>query len=157
MDWELLDKLSRDFPEASIVVVGRVREAGGRALVGGVLAVPARPERPRAGLAPAGGDRAILSGFRRLLDPLPHRPSVQPGVQPDQDHGRDGLGPPDRRHRDTGMPAACRAFHVVENADEFTAAVREILGRHSDDGRPACGTRLLSPTHATGWASGFWN
>ena len=53
VDWELMDRISRELPDASIVVIGRVRDAGRRALVGRLLAVPgaARTSMPWAGAA----------------------------------------------------------------------------------------------------------
>ena len=119
-----------------------------------LLAVPFAPQRPRPGLAAAGGDRAVLPGVRRLLDSLPHRPSVQPGLQPDQDHGRDGLGPADRRDGDPECRLHAERFDVVESDDEFIAAVRAILARHSDDGRAGLRHAYALRTRATGWASG---
>ena len=155
VDWELMDRLSHEFPDASIVVVGRTGAAGRRALVGGLRPVPGAPQRPRHRLAAAGGPAGVLPGVRRLADPLSARPSVQPGVQPDEDHGRDGLGPADRRDGHPRVPAARRAVPRRRGC-------RRVPRRGPRDPRPAipttaarrCGTRSPSPTPAAASASG---
>ena len=61
----------------------------------------------------AGGPRLKLPRYYQAFDvcmiPYQDRSSVQPRLQPDQDHGRDGLWPADRRDRDPGVPPARRA------------------------------------------------
>ena len=78
-----------------------------------------------------------LTSRSTVLDPLSPGPSVQPGVQPDEDHGRDGLGPADRRDGHPGVRWHAERFDIAEDAGEFLDAVRRILSGDSDDGRAA--------------------
>ena len=109
VDWELMDRISRTFPEASIVVVGRVRDPVDEPWWNDCARFLSRPNVHAIGWRAAGSSCRVLPGVRRVADPLSPGPSVQPGLQPDQDHGRDGLGPADRRDGDPRVPPARRA------------------------------------------------
>ncbi len=105
VDWPLLSRLAHAEPRGSIVLVGRLdgeRPGAWKSDRDRCLALCERPPRP---LASAGGDPGLQPRVRRLPDPLPRRPPVQPRLLPDEDHGLHGDRPPGRHDGAAGMPA----------------------------------------------------
>ena len=80
VDWELMDRISSTFPDASIVVVGRVRDPVDKPWWNECSQVHVSPQRACAGLAQPGCPCRLLPGLRRDADSLSHGPSVQPGL-----------------------------------------------------------------------------
>ena len=105
VDWTLLTRLSEAFPGASIVIVGRPVGRRQGAWYDDYRRCLARPNVHALGWRPQDVIHALQPRVRRLPDPLPHRPPVQPRLQPDQDHGLHGHGPADRLDGGAGVPA----------------------------------------------------
>jgi glycosyltransferase involved in cell wall biosynthesis len=135
VDWELLARLSRDFPEASIVVVGRVRDAVAEPWWEACSRFLARPNVHALGWRPQEEIARYYQAFDVCLIPYRIDHPFNRVCNPTKIMDAMGSGRPIVA---TALPE-CRLhserFHVVENDDEFTAAVRAILERHSDDGR----------------------
>ena len=64
LDWELLDRLSLEFPSASIVIVGRPPGGQPVVVVRAVRSVSGASQRPRGRLAAAGRVAGLLPGVR---------------------------------------------------------------------------------------------
>ena len=136
VDWELMNRISPTFPDASIVVVGRVRDPVDKPWWNECARFLSQAQRACDRLAVPGGSRRLLPGLRRDAHSLSHGSSVQPGLQPDQDHGLDGVGPADRRDGDSPNAASTPSGLTSPRiADEFIDAIRTILASGSDDGR----------------------
>ena len=137
VDWELMDRISREIPGASIVVVGapagRPTNPGGRPAPG---SSPARTSTPS-----AGGIRRTSPATTRAFDIslIPYRfdSPFNQACNPTKIMDTMGSGRPIVA---TALPE-CRLhaerFHVAEDGDAFLAAIREILDQGSDDGRAA--------------------
>jgi glycosyltransferase involved in cell wall biosynthesis len=137
VDWALLDRLSRAFPEASIVVVGRA---------GGPVAEPwwpdcarflARPNVHAIGWRPQEALAGYYQAFDATLIPYFIDHPFNRACSPTKIMDAMGSGRPIVA---TAIPE-CRLhaerFHVAEDVAGFLASVRQILDRGSDDGRAA--------------------
>jgi teichuronic acid biosynthesis glycosyltransferase TuaH len=135
VDWELLEKLSRDFPDASIVVVGRVRDATSEPWWEACSRFLARPNVHALGWRPQGDIARYYQAFDVCLIPYQTDHPFNRVCNPTKIMDAMGSGRPIVA---TAIPE-CRLhaerFHVVTSAEEFAAAVREILDRGSNDGR----------------------
>jgi teichuronic acid biosynthesis glycosyltransferase TuaH len=135
VDWELLCKLSRDFPEASIVVVGRVRDAAAEPWWADCSRFLARANVHALGWRPQDEIARYYQAFDVCLIPYRIDHPFNRACNPTKIMDAMGSGRPIVA---TAIPE-CRLhaerFHVVENDDEFIAAVGEILANDSDDGR----------------------
>src|SRR5262249_55834947 len=137
VDWELMDRLSREFPRASIVVVGpRVApvaapwwEPCARFLTRSNVHVIGR--RPQKALA------RYHQSFDISLIPYQIDHAFNRACNPTKIMDTMGSGRPIVA---TALPE-CRLhaerLHLAENTDEFLAAVRRILDQGSDDGKAA--------------------
>jgi glycosyltransferase involved in cell wall biosynthesis len=135
IDWELMDKLSTDFPDASIVVVGHVRSALGSSWWEACARFLSRPNVHALGWRPQQEIARYYQAFDVCLIPYRLDHQFNRACNPTKIMDAMGSGRPIVA---TALPE-CRLhaerFHVVENADEFTKATASILARHSDDGR----------------------
>ncbi len=135
VDWELLGKLSRDFPEASIVVVGRVHDATSEPWWDACSRFLARPNVHALGWRPQADIARYYQAFDVCLIPYQTDHPFNRACNPTKIMDAMGSGRPIVA---TDLPE-CRLhaerFHVVTSDDEFAAAVREILARQSNDGR----------------------
>ena len=136
VDWELMDRLSRDFPAASIVVLGRTGAAAvqpwwspGRFL--------GRPNVHAIGWRPQEALAAYYQSFDVSLIPYRLDHPFNRACSPTKIMDAMGSGRPIVA---TAIPE-CRLhagrFDVAEDAGEFLGAVRRILDADSDDGRAA--------------------
>jgi glycosyltransferase involved in cell wall biosynthesis len=137
IDWELMDKLSTDFPDASIVVVGHVQSAVGSSWWEACARFLSRPNVHALGWRPQQEIAQYYQAFDVCLIPYRLDHPFNRACNPTKIMDAMGSGRPIVA---TAVPE-CRLhaerFDVVENADEFTKVTASILARHSDDGR-AC-------------------
>lgn len=135
IDWELMDKLSTEFPDASVVVVGSVRDAAGCPWWEACGRFLSRPNVHALGWRPQHEIARYYQAFDVCLIPYHIDHPFNRACNPTKIMDAMGSGRPIVA---TALPE-CRLhserFHVVENEDEFTSAVRSILAGHSDDGR----------------------
>jgi teichuronic acid biosynthesis glycosyltransferase TuaH len=126
VDWELMDRISTTFPDASIIVVGRVGDPVDQPWWNQCSTFMSRPNVHALGWR---GQDALAAycmdhPFNRVCNPTKIMDSMGSG----------------RPIVATAIPE-CRLhaerFDVAENSDEFIDAVQRILRQHSDDGR-AC-------------------
>jgi teichuronic acid biosynthesis glycosyltransferase TuaH len=135
VDWELLTRLSRDFPQASIVVVGRVREPVSEPWWEECSQFLSRPNVHALGWRPQEEIARYYQAFDVCLIPYRVDHPFNRVCNPTKIMDAMGSGRPIVA---TALPECClhaERFNVVENIEQFTAAVRAILARHSDDGR----------------------
>ncbi len=139
VDWELMDKLSTSFPEASMVVVGRLRDAVAEPWWEACSRFLSRPNVHALGWRPQEVVARYYQSFDVCLIPYRIDHPFNRACNPTKIMDAMGSGRPIVA---TALPE-CRLhaerFHVLENDEEFTSAVRTILAHHSDDGR--CGLR----------------
>ncbi len=151
VDWELLGKLSRDFPHASIVVVGRLGDPVPEPWWKACSRFLARPNVHALGWRPQDEIARYYQAFDVCLIPYRIDHPFNRACNPTKIMDAMGSGRPIVA---TALPE-CRLhterFHVVESDCEFTAAVRAILDHHSDDGRAALrhDYALANTCHAT--------
>ena len=135
VDWELMDKLSTGFPEASIVVVGRLRDAVAEPWWEACSRFLSRPNVHALGWRPQEAVARYFQSFDVCLIPYRIDHPFNRACNPTKIMDAMGSGRPIVA---TALPE-CRLhaerFHVLENDEEFTSAVRTILAHHSDDGR----------------------
>jgi teichuronic acid biosynthesis glycosyltransferase TuaH len=135
VDWELLGKLSREFPDASIVVVGRVREPVAEPWWEACSQFLARPNVHALGWRPQDEIARYYQTFDVCLIPYRIDHPFNRVCNPTKIMDAMGSGRPMVA---TALPE-CRLhaerFHVVESDGEFIASVRAILEHQSDDGR----------------------
>jgi glycosyltransferase involved in cell wall biosynthesis len=137
LDWNLLDKLSREFPESSLVVVGRVPDPVAEPWWHSCSRFLSRPNVHALGWRPQDEIARYYQAFDVCLIPYRIDHPFNRVCNPTKIMDAMGSGRPIVA---TALPE-CRLhaerFHVVENDDQFIAAVRAILASHSDDGRSA--------------------
>ena len=137
VDWELMDRLSREFPAASIVVLGRTGPEVAQPWWEACARFLARPNVHAIGWRPQEALPAYYQAFDVSLIPYRVDHPFNRACSPTKIMDAMGSGRPIVA---TAIPE-CRLhaerFHVAEDAGEFLGAVREILDRDSDDGRAA--------------------
>jgi teichuronic acid biosynthesis glycosyltransferase TuaH len=137
VDWELLDKLSRRFPDASIVIVGRVRKAVGEPWWEACSRFLSRSNVHALGWRPQEEISRYYQAFDVCLIPYCVDHPFNRACNPTKIMDAMGSGRPIVA---TALPE-CRLhaerFDVVANDEEFLSAVERILARDSDDGRSA--------------------
>jgi teichuronic acid biosynthesis glycosyltransferase TuaH len=135
VDWELMDRLSTSFPEASIVVVGRLHDAVAERWWDACSRFLSRPNVHALGWRPQEVVARYYQSFDVCLIPYRIDHPFNRACNPTKIMDAMGSGRPIVA---TALPE-CRLhaerFHVLENDEEFTSAVRTILAHHSDDGR----------------------
>ena len=135
VDWDLLDKLSRSFPAASIVIVGRVREAVGEPWWEACSRFLSRSNVHALGWRPQHEIARYYQAFDVCLIPYHVDHPFNRACNPTKIMDAMGSGRPIVA---TALPE-CRLhaerFHVVANDEEFLSAVQSILACNSDDGR----------------------
>jgi glycosyltransferase involved in cell wall biosynthesis len=137
VDWELLDRLSRGFPGASIVVLGRVGAAVNEPWGVACARFLSRPNVHAIGWR----GQEVLGRYYQAFDValIPYRIDhpFNRACSPTKIMDAMGSGRPIVA---TAIPE-CRLhtarFHVADNAEEFLGAVGQILDHNSDDGRAA--------------------
>jgi glycosyltransferase involved in cell wall biosynthesis len=137
IDWELMDRISAAFPNASIVVVGRVRAPIAAPWWERCARFLSRPNVHTLGWRP----QEALAGYYQAFDIslIPYRIDhpFNRACNPTKIMDAMGSGRPIVA---TAIPE-CRLhrerFHVVEDGDAFLTAIGQILEQHSDDGRAA--------------------
>jgi teichuronic acid biosynthesis glycosyltransferase TuaH len=137
VDWELMDQISTTFANASIIVVGRVKEAVHEPWWESCARFLSRPNVHALGWRPQQDLARYYQAFDVTLIPYRIDHPFNRVCNPTKIMDAMGSGRPIVA---TAIPE-CRLhserFHVVENAGEFTDAVGQILDRQSDDGRAA--------------------
>jgi len=137
VDWELLDRLSQEFRDASIVVVGRVRKQVAEPWWEPCARFLSRPNVHALGWRAQDSLPAYYQAFDAVLIPYRLDHPFNRACNPTKIMDAMGSGRPIVA---TAIPE-CRLhaqrFHVVEDCDEFIQAVRRILDQGSDDGRAA--------------------
>jgi len=137
VDWDLLDRLSQEFSDASIVVVGRVREPVAEPWWEPCARFLSRPNVHTLGWRTQDSLPAYYQAFDAVLIPYRLDHPFNRVCNPTKIMDAMGSGRPIVA---TAIPE-CRLhserFHVVEDCDEFLDAVRRILDHGSDDGRAA--------------------
>ncbi len=137
VDWELMDRLSRQFPSASIVVVGRVRDPVAEALVEACARFLNRPNVHSLGWRPQDLLPLYYQAFDAVLIPYRLDHPFNRVCNPTKIMDAMGSGRPIVA---TAIPECClhaERFDVAFDGDEFIEAVRRILDSGSDDGRAA--------------------
>ena len=137
VDWELMDRLSTNFPDASIVVVGRVRDAVDSPWWEACARFLSRPNVHALGWRPQDEIARYYQAFDVCLIPYRVDHPFNRACNPTKIMDAMGSGRPIVA---TALPE-CRLhaerFSVVENDDEFIGVIGNILASHSDDGRAA--------------------
>jgi teichuronic acid biosynthesis glycosyltransferase TuaH len=135
VDWELMDRISRTFADASIVVLGRVRDPVARTWWHQCERFLSRPNVHALGWRPQEALARYYQAFDVTLIPYLIDHPFNRACNPTKIMDAMGSGRPIVA---TAIPE-CRLhserFHVVENGDDFIEAVRGILDQKSDDGR----------------------
>ena len=135
VNWELLDRISRTFPDASIVVLGRVRDPLAKPWWKACERFLSRPNVLALGWRPQEALARYYQAFDVSLIPYLIDHPFNRSCNPTKIMDAMGSGRPIVA---TAVPE-CRLhserFHVAETDDEFVEAVREVLGQKSDDGR----------------------
>lgn len=137
VDWELMDRLSREFAEASIVVVGRNGTPPDRPWGERCARFLSRPNVHAIGWRPQESLGRYYQSFDVALIPYLLDHPFNRACNPTKIMDAMGSGRPIVA---TAIPE-CRLhserFHVAEDQGGFLAAVRRILEDGSDDGRAA--------------------
>jgi glycosyltransferase involved in cell wall biosynthesis len=137
VDWALMDRLSRAFPEASIVVVGRAGRPVAEPWWADCARFLARPNVHAIGWRPQEALAGYYQAFDATMIPYLIDHPFNRACSPTKIMDAMGSGRPIVA---TAIPE-CRLhaerFHVADDADEFVEAVRRILDGGSDDGRAA--------------------
>jgi glycosyltransferase involved in cell wall biosynthesis len=135
IDWDLMGRVSEAFPDASIVVIGRVRTPIGAPWWKACARFLSRPNVHTLGWRP----QELLPRYYQAFDIslIPYRVDHPFNRACNPTKIMDAMG--------SGRPIVATAipectlhgdrFDVVENGDAFIAAIRQILERRSDDGR----------------------
>jgi glycosyltransferase involved in cell wall biosynthesis len=135
VDWELMEAISAAFPNASIVVVGRVRDGVAQPWWERCSRFLGRPNVHALGWRPQEALAQYYQAFDVCLIPYRIDHPFNRMCNPTKIMDAMGTGRPIVA---TAIPE-CRLhaerFHVVESAAEFIDAVRQIVEQKSDDGR----------------------
>jgi teichuronic acid biosynthesis glycosyltransferase TuaH len=137
VDWELMDWLSREFPQASIVVVGRAGRPVAEPWWPDCARFLARPNVHAIGWRPQEALAHYYQAFDATLIPYQLDHPFNRACSPTKIMDAMGSGRPIVA---TAIPE-CRLhaerFHVADDTGDFLAAVRQVLDGGSDDGRAA--------------------
>jgi glycosyltransferase involved in cell wall biosynthesis len=137
VDWELMDRLSQEFPQGSIVVLGRVRAPVNQPWWESCARFLARPNVHAIGWRPQETLGSYYRAFDISLIPYRIEHPFNRACSPTKIMDAMGSGRPIVA---TAIPE-CRLhaerFHVASDADEFVSDVRQILNQGCDDGRAA--------------------
>jgi len=137
VDWDLMDKLSLAFPDASIVVVGRVRDAVSEPWWNACSRFLSRPNVHPLGWRSQETLPQYYQAFDACLIPYRIDHPFNRACNPTKIMDAMGSGRPIVATAISECRLHAERFHVVEDEPEFTQAVRWILERSSDDGRAA--------------------
>jgi len=135
VDWELMDRISQTFPDASIVILGRVRDVVAEPWWRSCERFLSRPNVFALGWRPQEALAHYYQAFDVSLIPYLIDHPFNRACNPTKIMDAMGSGRPIVA---TAIPE-CRLhserFHVAEDGNEFIAAIRGILAQNSDDGR----------------------
>jgi teichuronic acid biosynthesis glycosyltransferase TuaH len=137
VDWELMDRLSQAFPGASIVVVGRVRDATSEPWWEACARFLARPNVHALGWRPQDALARYYQAFDVCLIPYQIDHPFNRACNPTKIMDAMGSGRPIVATAISECLLHSERFDVVEGEREFTRAVGSILEHGSDDGRAA--------------------
>jgi teichuronic acid biosynthesis glycosyltransferase TuaH len=137
VDWELMEGLSAAFPDASIVVVGRVRDAAGEPWWKACSRFLSRPNVHTLGWRPQEALPRFYQTFDVCLIPYRIDHPFNRACNPTKIMDAMGSGRPIVATSISECRLHSERFHVVENESEFIQAVGWILEHRSDDGRAA--------------------
>jgi teichuronic acid biosynthesis glycosyltransferase TuaH len=137
VDWELMDQISRTFADASIVVVGRMKEPVPEPWWESCARFLSRPNVHAMGWRPQQDLARYYQAFDVTLIPYRIDHAFNRVCNPTKIMDAMGSGRPIVAMAIPECRLHAERFHVVENAEEFTSAVRQILDQESDDGRAA--------------------
>jgi glycosyltransferase involved in cell wall biosynthesis len=137
VDWELMDRLSLEFPRASIVVIGRAGSPVARPWWEHCARFLGRPNVHAIGWRPQEDLARYYQSFDAALIPYGLDHPFNRACSPTKIMDAMGSGRPIVA---TAIPE-CRLhadrFHVADDAGAFVGAVRQVLDGGSDDGRAA--------------------
>jgi teichuronic acid biosynthesis glycosyltransferase TuaH len=137
VDWELMDRISQEFPRASLVVVGRTGGPVDEPWWDACARFLGRPNVHAIGWRRQEDIARYYQSFDISLIPYRLDNPFNQACNPTKIMDTMGSGRPIVA---TALPE-CRLhaerFHVAEDHDAFLAAIREILDQGSDDGRAA--------------------
>jgi teichuronic acid biosynthesis glycosyltransferase TuaH len=135
VDWDLMDQISRTFADASIVVLGRVKEPVPELWWESCARFLSRPNVHAMGWRPQQDLARYYQAFDVTLIPYRIDHAFNQVCNPTKIMDAMGSGRPIVA---TAIPE-CRLhaerFHVVEGTDDFIHAVQQVLDQKSDDGR----------------------
>jgi glycosyltransferase involved in cell wall biosynthesis len=137
VDWELMDRISREFPAASIVVVGRVRSHVAEPWWEACARFLSRPNVHAVGWRPQSELAAYYQTFDVSLIPYRIDHPFNRACNPTKIMDAMGSGRPIVAAAIPECKLHAERFHVVDDAEAFVGAIREILEHDSDDGRSA--------------------
>ncbi len=137
VDWELMDRISREMPRASIVVIGRTRDPVDEPWWEACARFLNRPNVHAVGWRKQEELGRYYQSFDISMIPYRLDHPFNRACNPTKIMDTMGSGRPIVA---TALPE-CRLhaerFHVAEDGDAFLAAIRQILDQQSDDGRAA--------------------
>ncbi len=137
VDWELMDRISREMPDASIVVIGKRREPVDEPWWEACARFLGRPNVHAVGWRKQEDLGRYYQAFDISLIPYRLDNAFNRACNPTKIMDTMGSGRPIVA---TALPE-CRLhadrFHVAEDGNTFLAAIRQILDQRSDDGRAA--------------------
>jgi teichuronic acid biosynthesis glycosyltransferase TuaH len=152
VDWELMDRISQTFPDASVIVLGRVRDPVNRPWWNDCERFMSRPNVHPLGWRGQEELAAYYQAFDVTLIPYRMDHPFNRACNPTKIMDSMGSGRPIVA---TAIPE-CRLhterFDVADDAGAFIDAITRILGQHSDDGRAALrhAFALANTCHAIG-------
>jgi glycosyltransferase involved in cell wall biosynthesis len=137
VDWELMDQISQTFPDASIIVLGRVKKPVREPWWDSCARFLSRPNVHAMGWRAQQDLARYYQAFDVTLIPYLINHAFNRVCNPTKIMDAMGSGRPIVA---TAIPE-CRLhterFHVAEDGEAFIGTIREILGQGSDDGRAA--------------------
>jgi glycosyltransferase involved in cell wall biosynthesis len=135
VDWDLMEWISRTFPEASIIVLGRVREPVAKPWWHQCERFLSRPNVHALGWRPQEALARYYQAFDVTLIPYLIDHPFNRACNPTKIMDAMGSGRPIVASAIPECRLHAERFHVVENGADFVDAIRQILDQKSDDGR----------------------
>jgi glycosyltransferase involved in cell wall biosynthesis len=135
LDWKLMNTISEAFPEASVVVVGRVRDPVPETWWAQCSRFLARPNVHALGWRSQDALAAYYQAFDVCLIPYRIDHPFNRACNPTKIMDAMGSGRPIVATAIPECKLHAKRFHVVENEAEFIEAIGQILAQNSDDGR----------------------
>jgi glycosyltransferase involved in cell wall biosynthesis len=137
LDWDLMNRVSAEFPEASIVVIGRVHTPVTEPWWDACARFLSRPNVHALGWRTQESLAQYYQAFDVTLIPYRTNHPFNRACSPTKIMDAMGSGRPIVA---TAIPECrlhAKRFHVAESAEQFVDSIRTILEQNSDDGRSA--------------------